>query len=159
MKRHVLLIILMVAVVPGCQKEKDTKQKQAETQSPHRTTKKETTVVVPDAVRGKWSAVKIKVTDKAGGADKVYTASLGGDFSLPDSRLKVKVLNFLPDFIMSGATLTSQSNELKNPAAQIKIYDGDKEIFKGWLFAKFPTTHAFQHPRYGFTLYDYVPGK
>jgi hypothetical protein len=60
---------------------------------------------------------------------------------------------------MQGTTLTSQSNEPKNPAAQIRVSEGGKEIFKGWLFALYPTTHAFQHPRYGFTLKGYVPAK
>jgi hypothetical protein len=58
---------------------------------------------------------------------------------------------------MDGTTLTSQSNEPKNPAAQVLIMEGGKEVFKGWLFMLYPTTHAFQHPRYGFTVVGFVP--
>jgi hypothetical protein len=58
---------------------------------------------------------------------------------------------------MDGTTLTSQSNEPKNPAAQVRIYENNAEIFKGWLFSLYPTTHALQHPRYGFTLVDFIP--
>jgi hypothetical protein len=119
--------------------------------------KKESFVVVPSSVKGKWRAVKIAVTDKETNKENIYTVAIGSGFTIPDTRLEVRVDNFLPHFIMDGTTLTSQSNELKNPAAQIRIIDGGNEIFKGWLFSLFPTTHAFQHPKYGFTLVDFIP--
>lgn len=114
-------------------------------------------VVVPDSVKGKWKAVQIAVADKNAQQQKVYTLNIGSEFKLPGSALTVKVENFLPHFVMEGTTLTSQSNELVNPAAQFIIREGGKEIFKGWLFSLYPTTHVFQHPQYGFTLVDYTP--
>jgi hypothetical protein len=82
---------------------------------------------------------------------------IGSTFTIPHSNISIKVENFLPHFMMEGTTLTSQSNEPKNPAAQVRIMEGGVEIFKGWLFTLYPTTHAFQHPKYGFTLVDFVP--
>ncbi|WP_246329722.1 DUF2155 domain-containing protein [Geomonas limicola] len=116
-------------------------------------------MVVPDSVKGKWKAVKIAVADKNANRQKVYELELGKDFKLPDSDITLTVVNFLPNFVMEGTTLTSISNELKNPAAQLVISEGKKEIFKGWLFTLYPTTHAFQHPQFGFTLVDYEPAK
>jgi len=87
----------------------------------------------------------------------VYTVAIGSEVSIPNAGLSIRVENFLPHFVMEGTTLTSQSNEPKNPAAQIRIIEGGKEIFKGWLFSLYPTTHAFQHPKYGFTLVDFIP--
>jgi hypothetical protein len=122
-------------------------------------TKKQTTVVEPTVSKGKWRAVIIGVVDKQTGKESEYELPIGSQTALPSSGISILVENFLPHFIMQGTVLTSQSNEPKNPAVQIKVFDGGKEIFKGWLFALYPTTHAFQHPRYGFSLKGCVPAK
>ena len=114
-------------------------------------------VVVPESVRGKWKAVEIAVSDKGTQKQQIYTIAIGGELKLPGSELTLKVENFLPHFVMDGTTLTSESNELKNPAALLSIREGGREVFRGWIFRLYPTTHAFQHPRYGFTLVDYLP--
>ena len=76
----------------------------------------------------------------------VYTVAIGSQFAIPDTNLAIKVENFLPHFTMAGAVRTSQSNEPKNPAARVRIYEDGKEIFNGWLFSLFPTTHAYAAP-------------
>ncbi|WP_041245212.1 DUF2155 domain-containing protein [Geotalea uraniireducens] len=155
MKLLVFTLLAMVAVA-GCTK-KEEKQAVESAAPKGQVTKKEAKVVVPDSVKGKWKAVKIAVTDKNTKKDTVYTVNIGSELALPNSNLTIKVENFLPHFMMEGTTLTSQSNEPKNPAAQVRVIENGKEIFKGWLFTLYPTTHAFQHPRYGFTLVDFVP--
>ena len=60
---------------------------------------------------------------------------------------------------MGDGVITSRSEKLNNPAAQVKITEGGKDVFKGWMFAKFPETHAFEHPKYGLKLVDFVPAK
>jgi hypothetical protein len=150
------LLALLVLAAAGCSKKEE--KKAGDMAAPHgQAQRKESVVVVPDNVKGKWKAVKIAVTDKTANKEMVYTMPIGADFPLPGSDLVVRVENFLPQFSMEGTTLTSQSNEPKNPAAQVRIMEGGKELFKGWLFSLYPTTHAFQHPKYGFTLVDFVP--
>jgi hypothetical protein len=151
-----LLAAALIAVV-GCskQEEKPSKEVAPATVPPAR--KPEARVVVPGEVQGKWAAVKIAVLDKDHNKEQVYTIEIGSEFALPDSGLVLKVRNFLPAFIMDGTTMTSASNETRNPAAQIVISEGKTEVFKGWLFSLYPGTHAFQHPRYSFTLVDFVP--
>ncbi len=119
--------------------------------------KKTKRIVIPDTVQGKWKAVKIAVLDKETRKQVVYTVEIGDSFAVDDSTLRVKVNTFLPAFIMDGTTLTSASNATKNPAAQIVISEDGKELYRGWLFSLYPATHAFQHPRYSFTLVDFVP--
>ena len=155
-KMLVLALIGMIAVV-GCGKKEEKKPAQPE--SAGQVTRKETTVSVPSSVKGKWKAVRIGVTDKSANKEMVYTVEIGGTFKVPNSDLTIKVDNFLPHFVMEGTTLTSQSNEPKNPAAQIRVDESGKEIFKGWLFTLYPNTHAFQHPKYGFALVDFLPAK
>lgn len=153
---RVLFPALLLALVAGCGKKEEKKAEETVPMSGH-VTKKEAVVVVPDSVKGKWKAVKIAVTNKETNKETVYPVAIGATFAIPNSGLSVKVENFLPHFMMEGTTLTSQSNEPKNPAAQIRIMEGGKEIFKGWLFSLYPTTHAFQHPQYGFALVDFLP--
>jgi hypothetical protein len=69
----------------------------------------------------------------------------------------IQVETFLPAFIMEGSTMTSASNELKNPGAKVQITENGAVIFRGWLFSLFPNTQAFMHPKYGFSLVDVVP--
>ena len=156
MIKGLISLLLVLALFAGCSK-KEEKQVVSPAATSAQAAKKESVVVVPNSVKGKWKAVKIAVTDKDTNKETVYTVVIGATFTIPDTNLSVKVENFLPHFMMDGTTLTSQSNEPKNPAAQIRISEGGNEIFKGWLFSRFPTTHAFQHPKYGFTLVDFIP--
>ncbi len=119
--------------------------------------RKEATIVVPPFVAGKWKAVRIAVIDKPHLSQKIYTIPIGGKLSIPASTMIIKVETFLPAFIMEGSILTSDSNDLKNPGVKVQITEHGAVIFRGWLFSKFPGTHAFMHPNYGFTLVDAVP--
>jgi hypothetical protein len=152
MKLLVLSLVAMVAAA-GCN-EKESPKPAVSTPQP---AKAPSVVVVPDSVKGHWKAVKLAVVDKNAKGQKVYTIAIGSEFKLPASDLTLRVENFLPHFVMEGTTLTSQSNELKNPAAQLRVSQGGREIYKGWLFTLYPTAHAFQHPHFSFTLVDYVP--
>ncbi len=154
--RLLVFALCALALGTGCTKKEEKVSETVPSHGPGGV-RKEATVVIPDSVKGKWKAVKIAVTDKVSGKETVYTVAVGNSVTIPGSKLSVMVDTFLPHFVMEGTTLTSQSNEPKNPAAQIRIMEDGKEIFKGWLFSLYPTTHAFQHPRYGFTLVDFIP--
>ncbi|MDA8079189.1 MAG: DUF2155 domain-containing protein [Nitrospiraceae bacterium] len=114
--------------------------------------KGETVVNVPDSVKGKWKAVVLAVEDKKTKKTTDYTVNLNSDLKIPNSNLKVVVGDFLPDFKMDGLNITSMSNEPNNPAVRVKVMEGDKEIFKGWLYQKFPTIHPFEHQQFGLAM-------
>ncbi|HET6515249.1 MAG TPA: hypothetical protein VFG09_08820 [Thermodesulfovibrionales bacterium] len=118
--------------------------------------KTELKTVVPDSVKGKWSAVKIMVEDKTSKKTEEYTINLNSEFKIPNSDLKLAVGDFLPDFKMDAGMITSTSNMPNNPAVGIKVFEGDKEVFKGWLYSKFPTIHPFEHPKFGLALKEGV---
>ena len=113
--------------------------------------------MVPEVVKGKWKSVVLSVEDKQQRKMKDYTVELHSMFEIPDSELNVEVLDFLPDMKIENSIFTSASNDLNNPAVQVVIKEGDKEIFKGWLFSMFPTIHPFQHQRYGVILKEAIP--
>lgn len=150
-----LILTLLFGGISGCQNEQQPPPK-VDAGSSH-TAKKDATIVVPSFVAGKWKAVKIAVIDKTNVSQKIYTIPIGGKLAIPASNMVVTVETFLPAFIMEGSTMTSVSNDLTNPGVKVQITEKGTVIFKGWLFSKFPNTHAFMHPRYGFTLVDFVP--
>jgi len=121
-----------------------------------------TQVVVPESVKGKWSAARIILEDHISNTKREFEIKLNSDFTIPDSPLKIHIGDFLPDFRMDGLNLTSGSNEPKNPALSIRVFENDKQIFPapgrqwGWLFSKVPSIHPFEHPKYGITLKEGV---
>lgn len=118
---------------------------------------REKRVVVPHDVLLRWKAVKIAVIDKIRGTENIYVVPIGAAFTVPISKLNILVDVFLPAFTMEGATITTSSNELINPSAKISIDENGTYLFQGWLFTKFPNTHAVTHPRFGFSLIGAVP--
>ena len=113
-------------------------------------------IVVPDAVKGAWKAAKLEVEFKEKKGKKAFTIPLNSEFKVPDSDLTLKVGNFLPHFTMAADQITSGSNNLENPAVQLEVFQGGKEIFHGWLFAKYPAVHPFTHDKYGVALLEGV---
>lgn len=117
----------------------------------------EKTVIVPPEVAGSWKAVKIAVIDKTHATENIYTIPVGGVSRIPSSKLIISAEAFLPSFVIEGTVMTSSSNELKNPGVKVSISENGTPVFKGWLFSKYPATHAVSHPKYGFTLVGVVP--
>ena len=119
-------------------------------------------VIIPESVKGKWGAATIILEDKVSNTKQEYTVKLNSDFKIPNSNLKIHVGEFLPDFKMEGLTLTSGSNELRNPALGIRVFENDRQIFPapgrewGWLFSKVPSIHRFEHPTYSIILKEGV---
>jgi hypothetical protein len=113
---------------------------------------------VPEEVRGKWRAIKLRVEEKGGGKPpQTVTVKLGDQLDIPGSKLRIRVSEFLPALQVSGNEITSGSNNPTNPAAMVAVSEGGREIFKGWLFAKFPEMQPFEHPTYRITLLEGVP--
>ena len=151
-----LMVVVLLTGLLGC----DRKTEQAET--PKVSTEKilkNVKVVVPPEVQGKWKAVKIAVQDKKSNDEEIYTVDIGSSFTVKNSDVSLRTKVFLPAFIMDGTTMTSASNEPKNPAVQISVSEGGEEIYQGWLFSLYPGAHAFQHPRFSFTLVDFIPSE
>ncbi len=102
-------------------------------------------ITVPDAVKSSWKAVKIEVEYKKAKSKKVLTVPVNSDSKVPDTDMTLKVGAFLPHFAMSADSITSNSNNLENPAVSVDVMQGGKTVFHGWLFSKFPDIHPFQN--------------
>lgn len=157
----IILGIFFIVNLGACKKKEETPppptpQGIEPTQSPHSVImpKGEIKVVVPDTIKGKWSSVKLSIKNKETNKEEQVTVKLNSEYQVPNTNLKIKVGDFLPDFKMDGLTITSASAEPKNPAVKVIIYENNKEIFKGWLYSKFPDIHPFQHEKFSITLIE-----
>jgi len=65
------------------------------------------------------------------------------DYAVADTGYTIKVLRYLPDFVMDTSTKTavSRSSSPNNPALEIEIKNKDGLIRKTWVFARFPEMH------------------
>ncbi len=165
MKKLVAVILMssLVLSFAGCKKKEEKPQLPAghpsmeggmppNMQSMPDAPKKDRKVVVPKDVASKWKAVKLMVEDKAGKTAKEYTVAVGSDLAVPNTKITVKVLAFLPDFRMGDVDITSASDKPNNPAVQVAVQEPGKAEWKGWLYTKFPTMHPFEHEKIGLTL-------
>ena len=165
MKKIALLtatLLMFTVVVAACKKKEQPPSPQMPGQGmpgqpgamPQMGGGPEKKIVVPDAVKGSWKAVKIEVEYKDKKSKKQFTVPVNSEFKIPESDLVIKTGDFLPHFTMAADSITSSSNNPENPAARIAVLQDQKEIFHGWLFAKFPAVHPFQHEKYGVTLVE-----
>jgi hypothetical protein len=113
-------------------------------------------VVISKEVAAKWKAVKFEVENKTAKTRTELTVSIGSERAVPNTKLTVKVLAFLPDFRMTDKEFYSSSNEPNQPAAQVVITENGKEIWSNWLFSLQPTIHPFQHEQVGILLVGWV---
>jgi hypothetical protein len=121
--------------------------------------KHEYSIVVPDNVKNSWTGVKLQISDKKDKKMSNVDLGLGGNYKIPNTNITITVNQFLPDFRIDSITITSTSNNPNNPAVKVSITEGTSELFNGWIFAKYPTAHPFNHDRYGLSLINGIKKK
>ena len=109
-------------------------------------------VIVPDFVKGRWSGVVLRIEDRKDKHTWEVTLPLGKRVGVTGTPFEIEVQYFLPSFFMDDTRITSVSNQPKNPAAKIAVYEADKKLHEGWIFALMPEVHAFRHKRFGIFL-------
>lgn len=126
--------------------------------SPHGNAQKsEKKIIVPESAK-KWNKVKLIFLDKSANKTIEYIVNVNSEWKIPNTNLKVKVGEFLPDFKMTETEITSSSDVPNNPAVRVEVIEDGKSIFKGWLYAKFPMIHPFEHQKYGLALKEGIKG-
>lgn len=164
--------LVLSAIVVGCKKKEEQPTPKAPIEqapisvpmqpsmAPHGTVglKVEKKILVPDSVKSKWNKVKLAIEEKASKKSSEYIVNIGSEFKVPNTNLRIVVGEFLPDFRMDEATITSASDMPNNPAVRVEVFENGKRIFKGWLYSKFPTIHPFEHEKYSLTLKEGIKG-
>ncbi len=74
-----------------------------------------------------------------------YKIGVGDSFEVPDSQLIIKVMAFIPDFIIDDGNVRTRSDNLNNPAARLELYENDELKNQLWIFLKHEFPHSEQH--------------
>jgi len=155
MSKRVVVFGLMVLLGVGCGSSSD-KESNGKSVSMHKKERsaaaKTKRVQVSEDIKKMWKQATVFVKNKKTGDGKIYTVALNSEFKISTTSLVVEVGVFIPDFHIGKEYISSKSKELNNPALQVTVMDGDKEVYSGWLFSKFPGTHTFEHPKYSLSL-------
>lgn len=70
---------------------------------------------------------------------KKIETKIGQKVPLQYNNIQISVAHFIPDFVINEKNeITSRSFKPNNPAAFIEGWQESKQIFSGWIFARFP---------------------
>ena len=102
-------------------------------------------VVVKNTQNAKWKGITVSVHNLATGKDDLRVIGPKKMVDLPGTDLAIKVLNIVSDFVMEHGVIQPGSDTMRNPAAQVELYEKGKLIWTGWLFREFPDDRKFDH--------------
>jgi hypothetical protein len=125
----------------GLANEKANLDQQIAAQHPKSEGKKKLAIVVPDSIKGKWSAAKIAVT--INGAEKEMKVAIGDKISLGNN-VQIQVTHYFPAYTSDFKSATSSSNEQINPAIMVQAVANGKVVSEGWVFQNFPDFNSFK---------------
>lgn len=165
----IIILITIIMIILSCKKSEDPliprtppqqeiENKDADIKqiSPHsKGTIKllEKKIIIPQETKNKWHKINLIFLDKGTKKSEEYIINIHSTLDLSKSNLTIKTKEFLPDFIIKDNNIiTSKSNEQNNPALRVEILEQNKTIFDGWLFAKYPDIHGFEHNKYSIKL-------
>ncbi|MBI5827352.1 MAG: hypothetical protein HZB22_06465 [Deltaproteobacteria bacterium] len=110
-------------------------------------------------VKARWSEAKLEVTDSGSKTKESITIKVGSTENLKKKGFKLKVEALVPDYSISDNRIESRSNDPRNPAVLVELFDGDKSVAKGWVFKNFPDFNSYRDDRVGVLLVAPGPEK
>lgn len=116
--------------------------KQIAEQHPQPSSKSALAVAVPEDIRKAWSAVNIAVTG-FDGKERTVRIPIGETYKL-DKGTNLRIVNYLPAYTSDFKTVTSSSNEPKNPAIQVETTFDGKPGEQGWVFQYLPEFNSYR---------------
>jgi len=78
--------------------------------------------------------------------------NIGSEVNIADTGYKVKILRYLPDFVMDTSTKQASNRSAKpnNPALELKLNDKDGFVKTIWVFARYPDLHRGEDEKFKF---------
>jgi hypothetical protein len=98
---------------------------------------------IPADVKAKWKSVELSLSGMNIPAHKVRVA-IGGQTSIDQSGLLVRVVAYVPAFQSGDGVVTSASNNPDNPAVLVQLVDKAKVLSEGWVFQKYTDFNTYQ---------------
>lgn len=106
---------------------------------------------VPAAVKAKYHTVTMAVGNRETKEEKEFNVKVGDEVDVPGSPYKIKIVAYLPHWVIRGNTVTSNGINPDDPAVRAVIIEGGKQIFDGYMFEKHKTP-SFVTDKYVMTL-------
>ncbi len=97
----------------------------------------------------------VKIRDEQTGKVEKVDLKVGQEKDVKDMGVKLKLVAFYPDFVLTPEGPASRSDELNNPAALIELSSGN-ETSRVWVFAFFPNIHQ-KKSRYKLSFVKFEP--
>jgi hypothetical protein len=94
---------------------------------------------VPDSVKAKYTVVTMGVGNRQTKEIKKFKVKIGETAKVPGTDYTVKVIAYLPQWLLRGDTATTKSDEPKDPAVRAIIYEKGKPVLDGFIFEKHKT--------------------
>jgi hypothetical protein len=95
-------------------------------------------IVIPDSLQGKYHHATMAVQLPGMPEPSTIELPLNGEAQQTDYGTLL-VRDYLPAFLISGNTITSDGLEENNPALWAEWQHDGQQVFAGWLFRDYPS--------------------
>ena len=104
-------------------------------------------VMVPDELKGKYNTATMTVQLPGMSEAVSIELPLNGEPQASEYGTLL-VRDYLPAFLITGNTITSEGVEEKNPAIWAEWQRDGQMVFAGWLFRDYPSLNPMQLPEH-----------
>ncbi len=108
-------------------------------------------VILPEELQGKYQRVTMTVQLPGSAEASSIDLPLNGVAQQTEFGTLL-ARDYLPAFLISGNTITSDGVEEKNPAVWAEWQRDGKKVFAGWLFRDYPSLNPMLLPEYQLTF-------
>ena len=116
-------------------------------------------VIGENKLKKHWRGIRIKIVDVPNRREALWDVKPGRPVPFPGLGLSMKVKHILADFAMGKGVVRAVSDEERNPAAEVQVFEGDKLVWEGWIFKKAPDLRQYRGNRYNLVLVDILPAR
>ncbi len=89
-----------------------------------------------------------------------YSIEENSSVKIPDTNLEIKLLSYVPDFVMDDSGhVSSRSSQPRNPAVLLELFDNNQSKGKAWKFLKYPSFKASPESEYIIEFVSIFPSK
>jgi hypothetical protein len=104
-------------------------------------------IIIPEALQGKYQSVSMAVQlPGSSEASRIELPLNGAPQQTEFGTLLVR--DYLPAFLISGNTITSEGIDEKNPAVWAEWQHDGNTVFAGWLFRDYPSLNPMLLPNH-----------
>ena len=108
-------------------------------------------VKVPESVKSKYHTVTMGIGDRKTLEVKKFSVKIGDTAKVPGTDYSIKIVAYLPSWVIRGNVATSKSDKPDDPAVRATVYEKGKQVFDGFIFQRH-TTPSFLTDKYAIGL-------